>query len=272
MGDYTNSLLYADKVISSGTYTLVSDYAKLWGNKNKNTTESIFEIQVPTGGTPYNFWGFSIFAYDRNDGWPKRNHASDALIKAFAAAGDSSSRFKATINWQTTAAGFNMPVNAWDASKPVPFMFKFPEPNGFASDNGIVVMRLADIILLAAEAHVQLVKAGKGGSLATATTLLNRIRNRAGLANTTATTQADLALAVLNERRLELVYECTRWNDLKRADKNGIANVVEIINNQKDSNGKPLGYTMAADKHQLIYPIPQQDRQLNKNLTQNPGY
>ena len=100
----------------------------------------------------------------------------------------------------------------------------------------------------------------------------NQVRSRADLSNTTATTQTALALAVLNERRLELVFENNRWNDLKRADKNGIVNVVDIMNNQKNYLGQPLGYYMATDKHQLIFPIPNQDRQLNSNLTQNPGY
>lgn len=271
MGDYANCLLYANKVMASGTYSLVSDFRNLWGNKNKNTKESIFEIQVPGGGTPYSFWGFEIFA-DSDNKFPKRNIASKSLIDAFSTAGDNGTRYSATINFATTTASFNMPVNAWDASKPIPFMNKYPNPNGFASDDNIVVIRLADIMLLAAEANVQLVKSGSGGSLATATTLLNQVRSRAGLPNTTFTSQNDLALAVLNERKLELVFECTRWNDLKRADKNGIVNVVSIMNNQKDSFGKSLGYTMAADKHQFIFPIPQQDLQLNKNLTQNPGY
>ena len=265
MGDYTNCLAYANKVISSNTYSLVADFGKLWSNKNKNTTESIFEIQVPGGGTPYNFWGFDIFV-DSDFKFPKRNIASKSLIDAFEAAGDNGARYKATINFAVTTASFNMPANAWDPSKAIPFMFKYPDPNGFASDDNIMIMRLADIILLAAEANVQL------GNLDAAASLLNQIKKRAGLPNTTAKTKSELALAVLNERKLELVFECTRWNDLKRADKNGIVNVVSIMNNQKDSFGKSLGYTMAADKHQLIYPIPQQDLQLNKNLTQNPGY
>ncbi|PWK21613.1 putative outer membrane starch-binding protein [Arcicella aurantiaca] len=265
MGDYANCLVYANKVINSNTYSLVADFGKLWSNKNKNTTESIFEIQVPGGGTPYNFWGFDIFV-DSEFKFPKRNIASKALIDAFATAGDNGARYKATINFSVTTASFNMPANAWDASKAIPFMFKYPDPNGFASDDNIVIMRLADIMLLAAEANVQL------GNLDAAINLLNQIKKRAGLPNTTAKSKSDLALAVLNERRLELVFECTRWNDLKRADKNGVVNVVDIMNSQKDSFGKSLGYTMAADKHQFIFPIPEQDRQLNKNLTQNTGY
>jgi starch-binding outer membrane protein, SusD/RagB family len=266
MKDYTNCLDYCNKVITSNTYSLVPNFSKLWGAANKNNSESIFEIQVPTGGSPYNFWGIEIFAYVAADGWPKRNQGSYDLIKAFNDAGDNGIRYQSTFNWQVANASFNMPVNAWDASKPVPFMNKLPDPNSWAGIDNLPVMRLADIILLAAEANVQL------GNLAPAITQLNQIRTRAGLANTTASTKSDLALAVLNERRLELVFECTRWNDLLRADANGTINLVTLMNSQVDSYGKALNYNMNADKHQFILPIPLQDTQLNKNLTQNPGY
>lgn len=266
MKDYTNCLTYCNNVISSGTYSLVADYSKLWGATNKNTSESIFEIQVPTGGTPYSFWGIEIFAYVASDGWPKRNQGSYDLIKAFNDAGDSGVRYTSTFNWQVANASFNMPINAWDPAKPVPFMNKLPDPNGWAGIDNLPVMRLADIILLAAEANVQL------GNNAAAIPLLNQIRKRAGLPNTTASTKSELALAVLNERRLELVFECTRWNDLVRADANGTINLVTLMNSQVDSNGKSLNFNMNADKHQFILPIPLQDLQLNKNLKQNPGY
>lgn len=266
MKDYTNCLTYCNNVINSGTYSLVADYSKLFGATNKNTSESIFEIQVPTGGTPYNFWGIEIFAYVASDGWPKRNQGSYDLIQAFKAAGDNGVRYTSTFNWQVANASFNMPINAWDPAKPVPFMNKLPDPNGWAGIDNLPVMRLADIILLAAEANVQL------GNLPTAITQLNQIRTRAGLTNTTASTKSDLALAVLNERRLELVFECTRWNDLQRADANGTINLVTLMNSQVDSYGKSLNFNMNADKHQFILPIPLQDLQLNKNLKQNPGY
>ena len=120
--------------------------------------------------------------------------------------------------------------------------------------------------MLAAEANNQL------GNTTAAITLLNQIRTRAHLPNTTASTQSALALAILNERRLELVQECTRWNDLLRADANGTINLVNLMNSQLNSYGVNLNYNVAADKHQYIFPIPLQDMQLNKNLTQNPGY
>jgi hypothetical protein len=79
-------------------------------------------------------------------------------------------------------------------------------------------------------------------------------------------------MAVLNERQLELVFEMSRWNDLLRADANGVINIVDLMNAQVDSHGNNLNYNMNPNKYQYIFPVPQQDLLLNKNLTQNPGY
>lgn len=266
MGDYQNCKVYANKVINGGTYSLVANYANLWGAANKNTSESIFEIQVPSSGSPYNFFGMQLFCYVPSDAWPKRNIGSYDLIKAFNDAGDNGARYTSTFNWQVANASFNMPINAWDAEKAVPFMYKLPDPNSWAGIDNIIVIRLADIILLGAEADNQL------GDIGSAVTLLNKVRTRAGLSNTTANSKNTLALAILAERRLELVHEGTRWNDLLRADANGTINLVTLMNSQVDSHGKNLNYNMNPDKHQFIFPIPLQDLQLNKNLTQNPGY
>jgi starch-binding outer membrane protein, SusD/RagB family len=264
MGDYADCLRYCNEVINSGMYSLVPNFANLWGVMNKNNAESIFELQ--TNASAYGFFGFEIFDYVATDGYPKRDIASANLINAFKAAGDTLARYQTTINWQIPGAAFAMPPNAWDPSMPIPFMNKYPDANGYNSPDDIVLVRLADIILLAAEANNQL------GNTSPAIMELNQIRNRAGLPNTTAVTQTDLAMAILNERQLELVFECSRWNDLQRADANGTINIVTWMANQFDSHGKNLNYNMNPDKHQYIFPIPQEDLQLNKNLTQNPGY
>lgn len=263
-GDYANCLVYCNKVINSGKYSLVSNYANLWGMANKNNVESIFEIQFP--GSSYSFWGAELFTYVASDAWPKRDIGSADLVKAFQTAGDSYNRYTATMNWQVANASFNMPANAWNSTAPIPFMNKFPDPGGWNSTDNIVLLRLADIILLAAEANNQT------GNTAAAIPLLNQIRTRAGLPNTTASTKSDLAIAILNERRLELVHECTRWNDLLRADANGTVNLVTLMNSQVDSYGNNLNYNLNSDKHQYLFPIPLQDLQLNKALTQNKGY
>lgn len=264
MGDYANCLLYCNEVIS-GPYSLVSDYSKLFGLANKNTTESIFELQVPSNGAPYNVWKLNVISYGPNDNWPKRQIGSYDLVKAFNDAGDNGARYKSTFNWKVTGASLNMPFNAWDTTKEIPFCGKFSYSDTWTNGDNLVMIRLADIILLAAEANVQLDK------LPEATALLNRIRTRAGLGNTTATTKSALALAVLNERRLELVYERTRWNDLKRADANGTINMVNLMNSQVNSSLQPLNYGMQG--FQKLLPIPLGDIQINKNLLpNNTGY
>lgn len=270
MGDYTNCLTYCNKVINGGQYSLLPHFANLWGAANKNNAESIFEIQSNQTGTYYNY-GAEIFDYVPSDNWPKRNIGSYDLIRAFVAEGDTatSERYHATFNWQVANAAFNMPLNAWDPAKPIPFVNKMPDAGGFDSPDDIELIRYADIILLAAEANNQL------GNTAVATTELNQIRARAGVANTTATTQSELALAILNERRLELVNEGQRWNDLLRANANGTINIITLMNSQHDSNGNLLKYGIngaGVDQHELLFPIATTELQLNPNLTQNPGY
>ena len=73
-------------------------------------------------------------------------------------------------------------------------------------------MRLADVILLYAEAL------NETGNSSGALTELNKIRNRAGLDNSTASGQAAIRQAIADERRLELAFEGQRWFDLVRTN------------------------------------------------------
>ncbi|MDQ7040333.1 MAG: RagB/SusD family nutrient uptake outer membrane protein [Rhodothermus sp.] len=80
-----------------------------------------------------------------------------------------------------------------------------------AADAPIPIIRNAELILLAAEAHIQL------GNLTTAVSLLNRIRNAAGLPDYAGPlTQDALIDEMLRQRRYELYGEGHRWIDLRR--------------------------------------------------------
>ena len=96
------------------------------------------------------------------------------------------------------------------------------------------------------------------GDLVGAQDDLNVIRNRAGLPNTTAVTQATLLNAILEERNREFFTELGhRWFDLKRT---GFASSVLSV--------KP-GW----DAKDLLWPLPASELLLNSNLLpQNPGY
>jgi hypothetical protein len=126
----------------------------------------------------------------------------------------------------------------------------------YASDNptldprrtNITVLRLAEVHLIRAEANVR-----TGGSVgAPALTDVNAIRARAGLPALTAVTLAD----VLKERRNELMFEGLLFSDMKRLQ----------INTQGTTGALPW------NSNALVFPIPEREMIVNKQLTQNPGY
>jgi len=122
-----------------------------------------------------------------------------------------------------------------------------------------MVLRLSEQYLIRAEARAKL------GNVVGAQSDLNAIRNRAGLANTTANNEATLLTAILEERRHELFCEWGhRWLDLKRTGK---IDEVMTIHTPIKSNG-----TTTWQPYQALYPIPYLELQLALNLTQNVGY
>jgi hypothetical protein len=116
-----------------------------------------------------------------------------------------------------------------------------------------MVLRLGEVYLIRAEARAQQTKT------ALAADDINKIRNRAGLANTTAATQAALLAAVEQERRTELMFEWGhRWLDLKRTGR--IDTWMVTVN--------PAAWQTNA----ALYPLPQYELDSNPFLVQNPGY
>ncbi len=115
------------------------------------------------------------------------------------------------------------------------------------------VLRLAEQYLIRAEARAKM------GDIAGAQAAINKIRNRAGLANTTATSESELLNAILHERRVEFFTEHgNRFFDLKRMD-------------QLDAFLEPIkeGWNTT---DQLL-PLPEKELLVNPNLQpQNPGY
>jgi len=137
-------------------------------------------------------------------------------------------------------------------------MHKFP-----SKFNSIIKLRLADILLLKAEAYTAL------GDLTAAADIVKTIRGRVGLGPLSASqtgTQDAMMNAVLNERRLELAFEGQRWFDLVRTGK-----IYDVLNtlNQRD----PGRLAMDPVTENTVYlPIPQSQVDINPSLVQNPGY
>lgn len=138
-----------------------------------------------------------------------------------------------------------------------------PEANSQLGSKDVIVMRLAEMYLIAAEAEVM----RAGGNLGLATDLINVLRTRAAKPGNEAemqVTSSDLTLDfILEERGRELCGEHIRWFDLKRTNK--LLEYVQQYN--KDIT------TM--QPHHVVRPIPQQFLDAITNpaeFGQNQGY
>lgn len=112
--------------------------------------------------------------------------------------------------------------------------------NNVTSTNPIIVSRLAEMYLISAE--------GKGlafGGLER----LNQLRAKRGLPAVNPKTEEEFLDAVLAERRIEFLGEGFRWFDLVRTGK--------------------LQSTLGMDEKYTVFPIPQNQIDLNSNLIQN---
>lgn len=241
--DWTKVNQYASEVAALG-YDLVPNYATLFDTTGKNSVEAIWETQND-GSKHYN-WVTGMNTPFMWGDWKKFNIPSHTLVKAFDDAGDTV-RKNASLKHVTTSWNDDY----W--AKPVPVIMKYPDPNG---KSNTMRLRYADILLLRAEALAEL---GQLDASSGAQFYLNKVRTRAGLPNTTATTKADLLTAIEKERQLELAFEGHRWFDLVRR-----GTAVTTMNNAKDGNGASLGYNVVASK--LLFPLPQDEIDRNPNL------
>ncbi len=147
-----------------------------------------------------------------------------------------------------------------------------------ASGLNIILIRYADILLMNAEANAEL------GTLNQSVwdLTIKPIRARAGFTKSSAIEYpgagADLINIVRRERRSELAFEGLRYNDIVRwktaeTALNGWCHGLKT----NDVVGTDNGYvrvekrTFDKTKHYL-WPIPQTERDLNKNLSQNPNW
>lgn len=138
-----------------------------------------------------------------------------------------------------------------------------PEANSQVGSKDVIVMRLAEMYLIAAEAETLM----SGGNKALAKDLMNVLRERAAVAGREGDmliSEGDLDIDfILEERGRELCGEHIRWFDLKRTGK--LYNYVQAYN--KDIT------TM--QPYHVNRPIPQQFLDVITNpleFGQNNGY
>lgn len=255
--------------IEAMNYTLCPNYGDLWKydlsaiTVAKNTSESIFEVQWAeraNGAWIYMMFHRDAFDPPRDYTWAKWCTPSRNLTKAYDAEADTE-RKNASVVYDACAWSFHYPKEEYA------FMHKFP-----TNITPVYVMRLADIMLLHAEALANL------GDASGAADLVDKIRTRAKIAKLTATQRAsaeEMRKAVLHERRLELAFEGYRWFDLMRYgdDYTTLKQVCDGVNvhgsSAYDAYFQPR---KAMDDNHVLLPIPTGVLEKNTNLEQNPGY
>ncbi|EON77817.1 hypothetical protein ADIS_1736 [Lunatimonas lonarensis] len=114
----------------------------------------------------------------------------------------------------------------------------------------VPILRLGEVYLIHAEARAKADGNVSAGALAS----LNAIRQRAGISPVANPGSVDaFTREVQLEKRREMMFEFETWFDLTRT---GLA--TEIL-------GVP-------SQQRFVFPIPQLELDLNRNLVQNPGY
>lgn len=189
------------------------------------------------------------------------NETQTNALRILYAQGNDAQYFPSEKFMNSFETGDLRKAKIWDVTQVTPrkiwkfFGEGFNDESPDPSQNNIVLVRLADIMLLKAEAHARLDQDDL------ALPLLNKIRNRAGLPSLNQTdaeaNYGTVADAVMQERSIELCFEGHRWFDLVRTDK-----AIEIM---KPING-------LQDQGNILWPIHEDATNRNPKLDQNEFY
>jgi len=242
--NYAAAQTLLQAVVSSGRHALQASPTNVFSLSNENNSEIIFAVQFASGvnGNSLGSIAYQQFSPSGTvSGAKGHNLPAKSLYALYASTDRRKDTYVGVTNLGT------------------PFLKKLAAPTTIITDGGSdqVVLRYADVLLMLAEVQNEL------ANTADATTNLNLIRTRAGLAATTATTQADLRAAIALERRLELVGEGQRWFDLLRT-----GTAISVMN----SFFQASSILVTIDGHNLLMPVPQAQVNTDPSIIQNPGY
>lgn len=229
---WQNAATEANSIIATGVYSLEADLNNVFLN---TSTEAIWQLKPVRPG---------FNTYEGLDILP----TSPFSYPTYLVTANLRGSFETGDNRKST--WINSRVYNNDT---LYFPFKYKVPNGATLSEYYMVFRLAEQYLIRAEAALNL------NNISDARANLNSLRTRAGLGNTLANDISSLKLAIEQERQAELFCEWGhRWYDLKRTGRAN--NILAPIK----------GATWQSTD--VLWPIPQQEINLNPSLTQNPGY
>ncbi|MCC6289218.1 MAG: RagB/SusD family nutrient uptake outer membrane protein [Chitinophagaceae bacterium] len=271
----------AEKVISSGKHNLYPVYSDLFTLEHDNESEMLWVLGArlnsypitPVLYLPNNVWGGTQPENNEpvGEGW-RLVSATNAFYGTYQPGDKRKTATVARRNVdKVTYNGITATLIAPNNQSDV-VCIKFMQPyaqsyTGWAAGLNVPALRYADILLLHAEAIMNLNGGGpqnRTTGVAAAAQSFNLVRQRAGLAAIAAPTFNDL----MYERKMELAFEGgDRHFDLVRW---GLA--AEVYNALPAEGTDKPARTFVAPKNNLL-PYPQQEiDNSNKSITQNTGY
>lgn len=270
--------------LSGMGYQLLPDYASVFSTANKNSRESIFEVQFLMGlqGDQQSNFIYQFLPRTRstvlvtgvatnNTTQGGYNTPTQDLIDSYEAGDLRKDASIGIVEGTYDASGF-MTISAKKSiidyvpepgKTGVPFDKKVLNPHSDVNNtnDNWPIYRYADALLLLAEAQNE---QGKSPLAA-----LNEVRVRAGLAASAETDQSLLRDIIAHERRVELAFENRRWSDLIRTGKAmEVMTAYGVEQKQKYSYLTAESYNVTEAK--LLYPIPKIEIEINPLITQNP--
>lgn len=305
-GNYAEAATLLDALISESKYQLYSgDYSNVISPLAEFNEEIIFELNAPED--PNNTLTFSnIFralgwraeqfswvgsTLDvHNFGWGQGNPTMELYNAFVAEEGVDGYRLNNTLLTypQIVARGVFLKAGQTLEQHTGIFSYKFRcASSGMFNNNSsqqqdYVLMRYAEVLLLAAEAHIQ----NPTGNKDKAADYINQIRIRAqidkdgdGNIDLVSASNPNLFELMKNEKRLELCYEGCRYVDLIRwGDAYDVlkhkSRSIPSFNAVDGHNPDFKTYTTTGFKQNRdeLFPFPTEEMSVNTNLKQNPGY
>lgn len=255
-GKYNECLSNITLLDSLKQYGLETDYAGLFKPGAEDSKEVLFGLRFLYDETVTLGNEFDVWMAPSTEGGYYFNAPTQSYVDAFTektSANEDDPRLDASIG-RDGKFWFNGTTfsSSWSETGYLVKKYNMDRSSDMAKAHTIVpyhYLRYADILLMKAEAINEL---GGTDAITNAAAAVNLVRNRAGLANTTATTQADLRNVIRNERRKELGFEFHRFFDLMRWGKSAAQ--------------EALGSSFPWTEPRFYYPVPQAEIDANQAL------
>lgn len=250
--NYEQSILHCDSIINTSNFALLSASNWFQNFYPGNSNSSIFEIQFSSA------WGYTsglyeTFSYQKN----KQYTINPRVLEIFSTS---------DIRGEGTTYSLNN-LEIWKY-----IGINDTEERGDAlNDNNFIIYRLADIILLKAEALCEL------SQFTESQALINSIREKRDI----ETIEIEPTLSsfqdfILAERARELAFEGKYWFDLvriaKRDNYRNKQKVISALLMNASADAIPALTEKFQNPYSWYLPISKGELEINNKLEQNPYY